>query len=74
MSPHEQEQLLLRISILGGFHFLHMMRFVAGITKFEGLSKKVVKQAILGQRLAAILTYYMSVRMWAFWTKSLQFL
>ena len=42
MSPSEQEQLLKQ----SGHLTLGMFRFVAGITKFEGLNKMVVRQAI----------------------------
>ena len=44
-SPQEQEQLLLRSR--EERHFQNMMRFVAGLTKFEGIRKEAVKQAVL---------------------------
>ena len=44
-SPQEQEQLLL-IS-REEHHFQNMMRFVAGLTKFEGIRKEAMEQAIV---------------------------
>ena len=42
LSPQEQEQLLLRSR--EEHHLKNMMRFVAGITKFEGITKEAIKQ------------------------------
>ena len=42
LSPQEQEQLLL--SSHKEYHFKNMMRFVAGLTKFEGIRKEAIKQ------------------------------
>ena len=47
-SPQVQEQLLLRSREED--HFQNMMRFVAGLTKFEGIRKEAVKQVILVEK------------------------
>ena len=47
-SPQEQEQLLLRSR--KERHFKNMMRFVAGLTKFEGIRKEAVKQVVVVKR------------------------
>ena len=43
-SPHEQEQLLLNSH--EEHHLRNMMRFVTGLTKFEGIKKEAVKQIV----------------------------
>ena len=45
LSPQEQEQLLLRSR--EKLHLRNMMRFVAGLTKFEGIRKEAIKQVIV---------------------------
>ena len=45
MSPQEQEQLLLRSR--EEYHFKNVMRFIAGITKLEGIRNKAMKQVVL---------------------------
>ena len=45
LSPQEQEQLLLRSR--EEHHLRNMMRFVAGLTKFEGIKKEVVQQVVV---------------------------
>ena len=44
LSPLEQEQLLLRSR--KEHHFQNMMRYVAGLTKFEGIRREAVKHVI----------------------------
>ena len=44
-SHQEQEQLLLRSR--EEHHFQNMMRFVGGLTKFEGIRKEAVKQVVV---------------------------
>ena len=48
LSPQEQEQLLL--TSRREKHIKNMMRFVAGITKFEGIRKEATKQVVVAQR------------------------
>ena len=45
LSPKEQEQLLLKSR--EEHHFKNMMRFVAGLTKFERIRKETVKQVVV---------------------------
>ena len=45
LSPQEQEQLLLDSHFLK--HYENMMRFVAGLTKFEGIRKEAIKQFVV---------------------------
>ena len=45
LSSQEQEQLLLRSR--EEHHFKNMMRFVAGLTKFEGIRRETVKQVVV---------------------------
>ena len=46
-SPQEQEQLLLIMRSREEHHFKNMMRFVAGLTKFEGIRKEAMKQVVV---------------------------
>ena len=45
LSPQEQEDLLFDSRFLK--HYENMMRFVAGLTKFEGIQKKAIKQVVV---------------------------
>ena len=47
-SSQEREQLLLRIH--KEHHLLNMMIFVAGLTKFEGISKEAMKQVVVANK------------------------
>ena len=46
LSSHEQEKLLFVLRNHRKYHLRNMMRFVAGITKFEGIGKEALKQAV----------------------------
>ena len=49
-SSQEQKQLLLRSR--REHHFENMMRFVAGIMKFEGIRKETVKQVVVVEKIS----------------------
>ena len=46
LSSHEQEQLLFLLRNHRKYHLRNMMKFVAGITKFEGIGKEALKEAV----------------------------
>ena len=56
LSPQEQEQLLLRSH--KEYHIKNMVRFVAGITKFEGIRKEVMKQVVVTRKHEINDNYY----------------
>ena len=53
LSPQEPEQLLM-IS-REEHHFMNVARFVAGLTKFEGIKTEVVKQAVVVGAVVAVM-------------------
>ena len=56
LSLQEQEQLLLRSR--EEYHFRNMMRFIAGLTKFEGIRKEAIQQVIILVGQSTCLDYY----------------